>query len=487
MYKFLGLHTSKWSLLLVAGDVGVFGLSSLLVLALTGPALGSVPAVGAAYLPGLVLFLGGNLLVLYVADLYDQYQDYRSAQNLSRLIFAVWVATLVGVWCCGPPSRWHLPRGFMEWQALGFAVGLAGWRFAFSGLALPVRLRRRLAIIGAGEAGRHLLQMLRARPNSGLEVVGFVDDDPGKAGAKIDGLPVLGDTTALSALAKDHRLDFLVLAITRLTDPVLLNRLSKLAFNSVQLLDLPSVYEYVAGKLPMDYISENWLLIHSMMKNKTYYRHVKRVLDVALAVAVLAVIWPLMGLIALTIRLDSPGPALFRQERLGQDGREFVMFKFRSMVQDAERHGPQFATARDERITRVGRVLRRLRLDELPQLFNILKGEMSFVGPRPERRHFIEQFQEMVPEYRPGRRQGDPPGLQVICGYRERLPYYSYRLVVKPGITGWGQVMYGYAGTLEETKEKLKYDLYYIKNMGFFLDLTILLKTIRIILLGWGK
>lgn len=487
MFKILGLHTSKWSLLLLAGDVGVFALSGLLVLAWIGPGWRSMPVWFSVYLPGLALYLGINLLVLYVADLYDQYQDYRSAQNISRLIFAVWLATLLGVWAGGASSRWQLERISLEWQAVGFAVGLSFWRFAFSALALPTRLQRRLAIIGAGQAGRHLLQMLRARPNSGLEVVGFMDDDPGKAGAVIDGLPVLGDTTALAALAKEHRLDFLVLAITRLTDPVLLNRLSKLAFNSVQLLDLPTVYEYVAGKLPMDYISENWLLIHSIMKNKTYYRHVKRLLDLVLAAVLLAVTWPLLLLIGLAIRLDSPGPALFQQARLGQDGREFIMFKFRSMVQDAERQGPQFASSQDDRITRVGRFLRHTRLDELPQLFNILKGEMSFIGPRPERRHFIEQFQEMVPDYRPGRRQGDPPGTQVVCGYRERLPYYSYRLVVKPGITGWGQVMYGYAGSLEETREKLQYDLYYIKNMNFFLDLTIFLKTIRIILLGRGK
>ena len=141
----------------------------------------------------------------------------------------------------------------------------------------------------------------------------------------------------------------------------------------------------------------------------------------------------------------------------------------------------------DPRITRVGRILRKWRLDELPQLYNILKGEMSFIGPRPEREVFAREFQQMVPDLREERRATDPQGVQVLCGYRERIPYYSYRLLVKPGITGWAQVMHSYAATLEETKEKLQYDLYYIKNMSWVLDLAILLKTIRIVLFGWGR
>ena len=157
------------------------------------------------------------------------------------------------------------------------------------------------------------------------------------------------------------------------------------------------------------------------------------------------------------------------------------------MITDAEKAGPQFACRRDPRITRVGRFLRKWRLDEMPQLFNILKGEMSFIGPRPERAVFIRDFQQLVPEVREGGRATDQPGVQVVCGYRERIPYYSYRLLIKPGITGWAQVMHSYSANLEETREKLQYDLYYIKNMSLFLDLAILLKTIRIVLFGWGR
>jgi lipopolysaccharide/colanic/teichoic acid biosynthesis glycosyltransferase len=156
------------------------------------------------------------------------------------------------------------------------------------------------------------------------------------------------------------------------------------------------------------------------------------------------------------------------------------------MVQNAESFGPQFASENDPRITRVGRVLRKFRLDELPQLINVLKGEMSIVGPRPEREMFIRDFRELITESRLGRRATDPPGIVVSCGVKEKIPYYSHRLLVKPGITGWAQVMYPYASSLEQTKEKLQYDLFYVKNIGFFLDMAILLKTVRIVLFGRG-
>jgi lipopolysaccharide/colanic/teichoic acid biosynthesis glycosyltransferase len=156
------------------------------------------------------------------------------------------------------------------------------------------------------------------------------------------------------------------------------------------------------------------------------------------------------------------------------------------MIQDAEITGPQWATEDDPRITRVGRFLRKFRLDELPQLINVFKGEMSIVGPRPEREVFTREFQEAIPTCRPGRRATDPPGTVISCGVKEKIPYYSNRLLVKPGITGWAQVMYPYASSLEQTKEKLEYDLFYVKNIGFFLDMAILLKTVRIVLFGRG-
>jgi lipopolysaccharide/colanic/teichoic acid biosynthesis glycosyltransferase len=278
-----------------------------------------------------------------------------------------------------------------------------------------------------------------------------------------------------------------VVAITHEKSSTLLNNLVRLSFMGVQVVDMPSLYEFLTGKIPTDHVSDVWLMLHNLNRAKLYYRHFKRIMDVVLAAVGLGLTWPLWVLIAAAIKLDSPGPAFFRQERLGRDSKPFNILKIRTMIQEAERDGPQFACRGDPRITRVGRILRRARLDELPQLYNILKGEMSFIGPRPEREIFVREFQQLVPDLREGHRDPDPQGHQVQCGYRERIPYYSYRFLVKPGVTGWAQVFHSYTATLEETSEKLHYDLYYIKNMSLFLDLAILLKTIRIVLFGRGR
>jgi lipopolysaccharide/colanic/teichoic acid biosynthesis glycosyltransferase len=320
-----------------------------------------------------------------------------------------------------------------------------------------------------------------------LVVAGFLDDNPQKMGVSFDGAPVLGNTGQLDEMIAQYKIGMVVLAITYEKSSTLSNNLVRLSFMGVQVIDMPSLYEFLAGKIPTDHISDVWLLIHSLNRSKLYYRQLKRIMDLALAALGLALTWPLWALIAAAVKMDSRGPVFFRQERLGKDGKPFQIIKFRTMITDAESNGPQFACQGDLRITRVGRILRQWRLDEMPQLYNILKGEMSFVGPRPEREVFIREFQQMVPDLREGRRPTDPQGVQVLCGYREHIPYYSYRLLVKPGISGWAQVMHSYSATLEETKEKLQYDLFYIKNMSWFLDLAILLKTIRIVLFGWGR
>lgn len=427
------------------------------------------------------------IIVLYVANLYDHYKDFRRQENISTIILSSLIATLVVLIVFTFPSRNVQSRGFIEWQGVIFIWLVVLWRFAFSAIALPVRLQRQVLIVGAGGAGQKINSTIQRCKNSGFAVAGFLDDDPQKIGAVIDGTPVLGNTSQLGEIIASHRIGMLVMAITHDNSAALLNKLVRFSFMGVQLIDMPSLYEFLSGKIPTDHISNVWLLIHGLNSNKVYYRHFKRVTDLAMAFLGLALTWPLWGLIALTVKLDSPGPVFFCQERLGKDGKPFRIIKFRTMVADAEKCGPQFACHNDSRITRAGRILRKTRLDELPQLYNILKGDMSFIGPRPEREVFIKEFQQAVPDFREGRRADDPQGGQVLCGYKERIPYYSYRLLVKPGITGWAQVMHSYASNLEETKEKLQYDLYYIKNMSLFLDLAILLKTIRIVLFGSGR
>ncbi len=427
------------------------------------------------------------VLVLYIANLYDHYLDFRRLENISTIILSSLIGTLLAILLFTLPGRHVLNRGFVEWQGVVFVWLLVAWRYTFSAIALPVRLQRKVLIIGAGRAGQEIHAAIQGRKNSGLTVTGFLDDNPQKIGATVDGTPILGNTGQLGEMITSHRIGMLVMAITHSNPARLLNNLIRFSLMGVQLVDMPSLYEFLAGKIPTHHITDVWLVIHSLNSNKVYYRHFKRVMDITLASLGLALTWPLWGVIALAIKLDSPGPVFFSQERLGKDGKPFRILKFRTMVNDAEKCGPQFACKKDSRITRAGKILRKMRLDELPQLYNILKGDMSFIGPRPERQVFIKEFQEAIPELREGRRATDVQGCQVHCGYKERIPYYSYRLLVKPGITGWAQVMHKYASSLEETEEKLQYDLYYIKNMSLLLDLAILLKTIRIVLFGAGR
>jgi exopolysaccharide biosynthesis polyprenyl glycosylphosphotransferase len=427
------------------------------------------------------------LLVMYIADTYDHQQDFRRWKNIARLIMSGIIGTLVVIILFFFPLGSFFGRTQLIIQAPTFIGLLVLWRYVFSALALPQRIQKRVLIVGAGNCGHRILEAIRRRPRSGLTAIGFIDDDPRKIDTEIDGLPVMGNSAHIPDIVHRHHVSLIVVAITYEKTPALINTLTKISWNGCQLTDMPSFYEILSGKVPIEHISDIWFYLNSMQINRMYYRHLKRLFDLGLAFTGLALNLPLFLFIGLAIRLDSPGPIFFRQERLGQDGKPFQILKFRTMIQEAEQNGPQWTYENDFRITRIGWVLRRMRLDELPQLLNILKGEMSFIGPRPERKFFIQEFQKPVLDLRLGRRRDDSPGRMVQYGFKEKIPFYSYRLMVKPGLTGWAQVMYPYASSLEQTREKLQYDLFYIKNMGFFLDMAILLKTMRIVLFGRGR
>lgn len=223
-------------------------------------------------------------------------------------------------------------------------------------------------------------------------------------------------------------------------------------------------YEMYFKKVPVDFLKRSWFVLTDgfiLIENPIGLRF-KRLMDFGCALTLFAVTWPIMILAAIAIKLDSKGPALFKQERVGKNGRRFNIYKFRSMVTDAEKNGAQWATQNDSRVTRVGAFIRATRIDELPQLFNILKGEMSFVGPRPERQEFNEKIEAVV-------------------------PFYNVRHLVRPGITGWAQVLFPYGASIEDSKQKLQYEIYYIKNYSIMMDVEVVLKTISVVLLGKGR
>lgn len=486
MLLILGKPIYKCQVVLLVGDVCLYYLGLIVALCLS-PYTAYDPMAFLDFHRVNFLLMGlVYLAVNYIANLYDYQTDYRHWRHIAQVLAAVMAGTLANIVLFYFPLGVFVGRTLLLLQAPLFATCAALWRYAVSAVALPKFLQRKVLIVGAGASGRHILKALKNRPRSGMVVEGFIDDDPGKTGTAINGVPVLGNSSQLTELVSQRQVSLVVVAITHEKSEPLISTLSRVSWNGqrVMVLDMPNFYEYLAGKVPIDHISDVWLFFNGLNKSKLYNQIFKRLLDLAVAGTLLLITLPVSLVVALLVKLDSEGPIFYCQERLGYEGRPFRIIKFRTMVQNAESKGPQWASANDPRVTRVGWVLRKFRLDELPQLLNILKGEMSIVGPRPERESFIKDFQQLVPQFRRFRGDFDPPGTLMHCGFKEKVPYYSYRLLVKPGLTGWAQIMYPYASSLEQTKEKLQYDLFYVKNVGFFLDVAILLKTVRIVLFG---
>jgi sugar transferase (PEP-CTERM system associated) len=278
-----------------------------------------------------------------------------------------------------------------------------------------------------------------------------------------EGHLLLGKTKDLPVMVEETRPDLVVVAQMDRRGRFPAKALLDCRLRGIQVEDWPTFYEKATGKILVTALRPSWLIFADGFVKTPRTEILKRLLDVALALVGLALSAPLMALIAVAIKLDSAGPVLFRQPRLGQNGCVFILNKFRSMRHDAEKDtGPIWAKQRDPRVTRVGAFLRRARLDELPQLFNVLVGHMSFIGPRPERPEFVHELQKLI-------------------------PFYMERLSVKPGITGWAQVKYRYGASVDDALEKLQYDLYYIKNLSLFLDLLILLNTIQVVLFARGR
>jgi sugar transferase (PEP-CTERM system associated) len=271
---------------------------------------------------------------------------------------------------------------------------------------------------------------------------------------------VLGTFENLVDVVEEHGIDKIVVAVEDRRKNLPLQSLLELRLRGTEILEEARIHEETAGKIPVEDLRPSWLIFSEGFSNTPMRNVTKRIFDIVVAAACLVLSAPLALAVALAVRLDSKGPILFKQHRVGQGGWEFTLYKFRTMRPDAEAPGqPQWAQKNDPRVTRVGRILRRTRLDEIPQVWNVLQGSMSFVGPRPERLFFVEDL-------------------------RNRIPYYDQRHVVKPGITGWAQVRFRYGSNNSDAVEKLRHDMYYIKHHSILFDLRILLETIKVVLRG---
>jgi sugar transferase (PEP-CTERM system associated) len=273
---------------------------------------------------------------------------------------------------------------------------------------------------------------------------------------------VIGNFSLIHKLANEGKVDRIIVAMEERRGRFPTEELLKCRMEGISIEEGIAFYEHLTGKLLIERAYPSFLIFSNGFIKSTYHRVVKTVMDFMLSFLGLIISLPIMALVALAIKLDSRGPVFYQQERVGKNGKTFMLLKFRSMREDAEREtGPVWAQERDLRVTRIGRIIRTLRLDEIPQMINVLRGEMSFVGPRPERPHFVGEL-------------------------KNEIPFYEKRHAAKPGITGWAQIKYPYGASTNDALEKLKYDLYYIKNMSLFLDLLILFRTVKIALFGNG-
>jgi sugar transferase (PEP-CTERM system associated) len=406
-------------------------------------------------------FMIVGLLCLYGNSLYDFGERLSSRDLLIRLLraFSVLAVASWALYFVVPVVQ--TGRGVF---ALALAFGMSfvlAWRVVLRWILRSEGFAERVLVVGADKKAIDIARETLARKHLGYRVVGFLDDDPALQGVSILNPRVIGTTAQACELALQHGVTRVVVAAIDYRGRLSMDALLSCKTHGIRVQEGSSYYEQLTGKIMIEGLRKSWLIFSDGFVVSRGTLFAKRLLDVLVAAAGLIVALPLMLLVALAVRLDSPGPVFFRQERVGRGGRQFTVWKFRSMRIDAEAGGARWAVEGDPRITRVGRFIRKTRLDELPQLWNVLVGDMSLVGPRPERQMFVDQL-------------------------KEQCPWYEQRLVVRPGLTGWAQVKAPYASTFEESIEKLKFDLYYIKNLSLFLDISILLSTARIVLLGRG-
>ena len=323
------------------------------------------------------------------------------------------------------------------------------------------RLQVRLLILGAGPLGREIYEILVSRKLSFYTVVGFVDNGGHRMGNAVSEIPILGSYDELYELVRRFHIDKIVVCTEDRRAVLPVKTLLDLKADGLDIVDGHQLLEEEAGRLSINSLPPSALIFSTGFRKRLVSKVLKRIIDVVIASFGLILLSPIMGIVALLIKLDSPGPIFYRQVRVGLRGTPYLIMKFRSMFNDAEKAGPRWAEVSDQRVSRVGRWLRKLRIDEIPQLLNVLQGHMSLVGPRPERPVFVQEL-------------------------RDRIPYYDIRHTVKPGITGWAQVKFRYASSHADTHTKLQYDLYYVKNMSLYLDIKILTQTLRVVLLGEG-
>jgi exopolysaccharide biosynthesis polyprenyl glycosylphosphotransferase len=387
----------------------------------------------------LVWMTFGYLVVFYFLNVYETRIDLQSFGKLLRLFLSILVAAVFVSFLNYGLFLEPIGRGIFILANLSILVFTYVWRILFFQLLRFLFKPKRVLIVGTGEAGKEMAGVLE-RLSQDFHLVGFLEDD----------------TRPLLEVCDDKNIELIVNSVSSPPGQELGRDLINARLVGLNVVEMPDLYQELEKKIPIDHMSEVWFLKAKGFdwSEKSFLFKVKRVLDVLFSLIILLICLPLFFIVSILIKLTSKGPVFYTQERIGKNETLFKLFKFRSMIDKAERGQAVWAAEDDQRVTGVGKILRKLHLDELPQLVNVLKGEMSLVGARPERPEFVAQL-------------------------KEKIPFYSLRHFLKPGLTGWAQVNYPYASSVQDSKEKLKYDLYYVYHMNLFLDLRIILKTLQ--------
>jgi sugar transferase (PEP-CTERM system associated) len=410
----------------------------------------------------LVLVTAICQLCLYYNDFYDLNIVHSNRELVVRLLQAAGAASILLGFMYFTVPRLIIADGIFVSALIVFLVAILGWRLLFNHLAGSSKLQEQILFVGTGPVARKVARQILDQRDFAYRIVGFIDDDRGRIGERIVNPAIVGTPADIDRLIADHHIDRIVVGLADRRGKLPVEALLRAKMAGVRVEDATTIYERVTGKILIDDLRPSWLIFSDGFLVSRSSRWMKRVIDLTLSIVMGLAALPVMVVTAIAIWLESGGPVLYCQDRVGENGRVFTLCKFRSMRTDAEKEGtPIWASEQDNRVTRVGRFIRKTRLDELPQLWNVLRGDMSFVGPRPERPYFVTELARAI-------------------------PFYQERHAVKPGITGWAQVKYRYGASVEDAMEKLRYDLYYIKHLSIFFDLTIVFDTVKVVLFRKG-
>ena len=403
-------------------------------------------------------------LSLYFNDLYETKTSDSEIDLASRLIQSIGItsitlAIIYFLWPYMIIGRWIF---FVNLIFLLFF--LVSWRLLYSVVIKRKMFAEKAIILGSDELARNIVHEMQDRKDLSYNIASVITQN-NKQGIQeqFNAIPVHHGFNNLCDLVAAENAKSVIIALDEKRGIFPAEVLLKCKVSGINVIDGESFYERITGKLLVEKINPSWLIFSDGFVKSKVSRVTKRLVGLLLSSMMLVLFSPLMLLVAAAIKLNSQGPVLLAQERVGENGRVYTLYKFRSMIADAEKgSGPVWASEDDPRITQVGKLIRRLRVDELPQLWNVFKGDMSFVGPRPERPFFAEKLKKTV-------------------------PYYDQRFSVKPGLTGWAQIKFAYGASEQDALEKLKYDLFYIKNMSLVMDMTVIFHTVKIVLLGRGS